>query len=102
MQLTYTTLASILKYPCESAAVDKKPPIRKNGFFAADRQGLKKRSDKHLYGEGQQLQNWAHKEAPFVYLVEAADDICYRIIDMEDAHRIGIMTTAEVMDAFLG
>ena len=29
MQLTYTTLASILKYPCESAAVDKNTPIEK-------------------------------------------------------------------------
>ncbi len=38
---------------------------------------------------------------PFVYLVEAADDICYRIIDMEDAHRIGILSRAETEYNFL-
>ena len=38
---------------------------------------------------------------PFVYLVEAADDICYRIIDMEDAHRLGIMSKEIVSQAFL-
>ncbi len=38
---------------------------------------------------------------PFVYLTEAADDICYRVIDMEDAHRLHIVSTAQFMDMFL-
>ncbi len=29
---------------------------------------------------------------PFVYLTEAADDICYRVIDLEDAHRLHIIS----------
>ena len=32
---------------------------------------------------------------PFVFLVEAADDICYRIIDLEDAHRLNIISIQE-------
>jgi dGTPase len=36
-----------------------------------------------------------------VYLVEAADDICYNIIDFEDAHRLRIFTTGEVQETFL-
>jgi dGTPase len=42
----------------------------------------------------------SYKRHPFVYLVEAADDICYRIIDMEDAHRIGIVSYPLIIDAF--
>jgi dGTPase len=42
-----------------------------------------------------------YKRHPFVYLVEAADDICYRIIDMEDAHRLGILTKSQVSEAFI-
>ena len=41
------------------------------------------------------------KRHPFVYLVEAADDICYRIIDMEDAHRLGIIGKKKTADALL-
>jgi dGTPase len=41
------------------------------------------------------------KRHPFVYLVEAADDICYRIVDMEDAHRLGILSHEVVKDAFV-
>jgi hypothetical protein len=36
-----------------------------------------------------------------VWLVEAADDICYNIIDMEDAHRLGIVSTSDCENLFL-
>ena len=38
---------------------------------------------------------------PFVFLVEAADDICYRIIDFEDAHRLNIISKETIRDLFL-
>ncbi|MGS0747658.1 hypothetical protein [Halpernia sp. GG3] len=41
-----------------------------------------------------------YKRHPFVWLVEAADDICYNIIDMEDAHRLGIVSTADCENLF--
>ncbi|MGZ5197927.1 MAG: deoxyguanosinetriphosphate triphosphohydrolase, partial [Kaistella sp.] len=41
------------------------------------------------------------KRHPFVWLVEAADDICYNIIDMEDAHRLGIVSTSDCENLFL-
>jgi len=37
-----------------------------------------------------------------VYLVEAADDICYQIMDIEDAHKLKILTSDETKDLFLG
>ena len=42
-----------------------------------------------------------YKRHPFVYLVEAADDICYRIIDMEDGHRLGIIKKEEISSLYM-
>ena len=38
---------------------------------------------------------------PLVYLVEAADDICYQMMDIEDAHKLKILTTQETQDLLL-
>ena len=38
---------------------------------------------------------------PFVYLVEAADDICYQMMDIEDAHKLKILTTQETQELLL-
>ena len=62
--MTYSTLASIVKYPFSSQLAGKK---QKFGFFLS----------------------------PLVYLVEAADDICYQMMDIEDAHKLKILTTEE-------
>ncbi len=49
----------------------------------------------------QETQNpLGYKRHPFVWLVEAADDICYNIIDMEDAHRLGIVNTSDCKNLF--
>jgi dGTPase len=99
--LTYTTVASILKYPCESSGVDKKFRHRKKyGFFQSEKETFLK-----IAGELQMIEEsktpLVFKRHPFVYLVEAADDICYSIVDMEDAHRLGILRKDEVEGAFM-
>src|SRR5690606_9239552 len=38
---------------------------------------------------------------PYVYLTEAADDVCYRVIDLEDAHRLHIVSLEKFMSLFL-
>ena len=98
--LTYTTIASVLKYPCESTAINSRFKHRKKyGFFQsevhsvqaiAQRLGMRRE-------EGEPI---IYQRHPFVYLVEAADDICYSIIDMEDAHRLGILSHELVSDSF--
>lgn len=100
LSLTYTTLASILKYPCESVAKTKAKHRKKYGFFQAEKEIFNTIvKDTHMYkDEDEPLSYFRH---PFVYLVEAADDICYRIVDMEDAHRLKIISREEVEDAFL-
>ncbi len=101
-RLTYPTLASILKYPCESTArrKDGRKHRSKYGFFQSDKSTFLSIVQKlnMLKEEDDPLAYYRH---PFVYLVEAADDICYNIIDFEDAHRLKILTTAEVKDAFM-
>ncbi|WP_307453377.1 MULTISPECIES: dGTP triphosphohydrolase [Chryseobacterium] len=100
IQLTFATLASIAKYPCEAVARDKKILHRKKfGFFQNEKEMfLDIAKAVHLITENEEP--YIFKRHPFVWLVEAADDICYNIIDMEDAHRLGIVSTADCKNLF--
>lgn len=99
--LTNTTLASILKYPCEAEAINKKFKHRKKyGFFQCDKKQFLDIAKATYMIKDDSEDHIIYKRHPFVYLVEAADDICYRVIDMEDAHRIGILTTDHVVECF--
>lgn len=96
--LTFATLVSIAKYPCESIARDKKILHRKKfGFFQSEKNNFQK-----LAGDTQMIQElenpMIYKRHPFVWLVEAADDICYNIIDLEDSHRLGIIDHDKCMN----
>ncbi len=97
-RLMYVTLASILKYPCSSNEIDKSFFHRKKyGYFLSDKPAF----DAVMHEFGLMNDQTISVRHPFVYLVEAADDICYRIIDMEDAHRIGIISREKIESAFL-
>ena len=99
--LTYTTIASILKYPCEAMAMDKKFRHRKKfGFFQSEKETVNQIA-RELGMIEEMNEPLCFLRHPFVYLVEAADDICYSIVDMEDAHRLGILRESEVSDAFM-
>ena len=100
-QLTYTTLASISKYPCEAIAKKKGHVNRKKfGFFQSEKQTfLNIANATKMMVESEEPVIF--KRHPFVWLVEAADDICYNIIDMEDAHRLGIISTADCENLFM-
>ncbi len=100
MRLTYTTLAAILKYPCESAATKKGAKHRsKYGFFQTEK-ALVKSVCETLNMIAESESPLIFKRHPFVYLTEAADDICYSIIDMEDAQRLKILS-AETVEKYL-
>lgn len=99
-RLTYPTLAAILKYPCESQArMGKKGPKHraKYGFFQSDKAVFLEIAEKLHMHRDETADGLVYKRHPFVYLVEAADDICYSIIDVEDAHRLGIFSTEKVV-----
>ncbi len=100
-QLTFTTLASIAKYPCEAIAKKKGIIHRKKfGFFQSEKNTfLEVAKATKMIQENEEPTIF--KRHPFVWLVEAADDICYNIIDMEDAHRLGIISTQDCENLFL-
>jgi len=89
--LTYSTLASIAKYPYSSNyAVTK----QKFGFFQSEKDDFAKIA--HELGIPE-LEKYKFARYPLVYLVEAADDICYEIMDIEDAHKLKILTSEETI-----
>jgi len=99
--LTITTLASLLKYPCESVSADKKFKHRKKyGFFQSEKKTvLEIAQNLNMFKESDNPV--VYKRHPFVYLTEAADDICYRILDMEDALRLGIIEESRITEFFI-
>ena len=99
LRLSYATLGAFTKYPKES--LPKKPTQhiadKKYGFFQCEKEafvdvaeelGLKKRSDKHA----------SYARHPLAFLVEAADDICYTIIDFEDGINLGLISEAFALE----
>lgn len=97
--MTYSTLASIVKYPFSSNLAKGK---RKFGFFQAEKESYLRIADelgiKRLDSPEGTLK---FARYPLVYLVEAADDICYEIMDIEDAHKLKILTTEETKELLL-
>ncbi len=97
--LTYATLASVVKYPYVSSLVGDKS---KFGFFTSEEQDYRLIADelgiRRLSLEGEPSRYARH---PLVYLVEAADDICYQVMDLEDAHKLKILTTEETRQILL-
>ena len=92
LRLSYATLGAFTKYPKES--LPKKPTKhiadKKYGFFQSEKEifqdvanelGLLKRSNNNL----------SYARHPLAFLVEAADDICYTIIDFEDGINLGLI-----------
>ena len=98
--MTYSTLASIVKYPFPSYHAAK----NKFGFFTSEYDNyvtIAQQLGIPMLRMGNGYDEWARY--PLVYLVEAADDICYEIMDLEDAFKLKILSyeeTAQLMLAF--
>lgn len=95
--LTYSTLASIVKYPFSSTLAGKKS---KFGFFISE-EGSFRRIAEELGMIKLNEHPLRYARHPLVYLVEAADDICYQMMDIEDAHKLKILTTDETKSLLL-
>ena len=101
LQLTHAMLGAFTKYPHASligAVPHAGASLKKFGYFQSEREhftsvatqcGLLQRAP----------ECWARH--PLAFLVEAADDICYRLVDYEDGARLGHIGYEEVRDAFL-
>lgn len=92
MSLTYATLATLVKYPYLSY---NKGGKKKYNVFYSEKETFKKVMD----GCGIPCldeNNFVYARHPLSYMMEAADDICYLILDMEDAHKRGIVETQKI------
>lgn len=101
-RLTYSTMAAMAKYPCSAEASDKTKGIhrKKFGFFQTDMQRFVEMAERlNMIMENETPRSYLRH--PFVYLVEAADDMCYLIMDWEDAHRLGILSFETASKALL-
>lgn len=98
--MTYSMLASIVKYPYEATLADDSHP--KFGFFTSEKDDFVKVAEElgmlRLSREGEPVRYARH---PLVYLVEAADDICYEVMDIEDAHKLGLLQSYDVLPLLL-
>ncbi len=94
--LTYSTLASIIKYPSNSIEGNKgklsgEIAKKKFGYFI---------TEEDTYKEINSFLQLNHKRSPIVYLLEAADDIAYSAADIEDGVKLGIINISDVRDIF--
>jgi dGTPase len=98
--MTYTTLASIVKYPFSSNLAGGHA---KFGFFQSEIPVYQRIAEELGIPRQASVEgSLRYVRHPFVYLVEAADDICYEIMDIEDAHKLKILSTDETQSLLLG
>ncbi len=92
--LTYTTVASVVKYPYSSGH----GTLKKYGFFQSEEMTyLNIASELGL----RETRKGVFARHPLVFLVEAADDICYQVMDIEDSHKLGILSTGETRELLM-
>lgn len=94
IRLTYAVLGAFMKYPKES--LPKKPTSniadKKYGFFQTDKEFFKEVADELGLIPNKSGNDIGYERHPLAYLVEAADDICYTIIDFEDGINLGLVS----------
>jgi len=92
LRLSYATLGAFLKYPKESLPKNPTNHIvdKKYGFFQSEKQEFLDVVENlgMLQKSAEAISFYRH---PLAYLVEAADDICYTIIDFEDGINLGLI-----------
>lgn len=102
MRLSYASLAAFMKYPCTAEAQKLAQPgyvgLKKFGVFQSEAAHFAEVAEATgLLAEGTGPGRYWRRH-PLAFLVEAADDICYRILDLEDAATVGDLSTTQVID----
>ena len=105
LQITYSTLAAFTKYPLESYIqnqdqIHSGKSSKKFGFFQADTSQFEEIAEALGLERRKSGTHWWTRH-PLAFLVEAADDICYRIIDFEDGYRLKRIRQCEFTEPLL-
>ncbi|MBK9224006.1 MAG: deoxyguanosinetriphosphate triphosphohydrolase [Flavobacterium sp.] len=94
LRISYATLGAFMKYPKES--LPKKPTKniadKKYGFFQSDKSFFQEVASDLGLISNKNGDDIGFERHPLAYLVEAADDICYTIIDFEDGINLGLVS----------
>lgn len=102
LRLTVATLGAFTKYPCPALFTERnksKKSQKKFGFFQTEQSLFDQTAEKlGLIKNAEHV--WARH--PLAFLVEAADDICYNIIDLEDGCRLGLVSVNETTELLAG
>lgn len=108
LQLTYATLSALNKYPKESLtdleikhAKGHKSIYKKFGFFQSEKEIFKNVAEKTELDKPERSESYLWNRHPLSFLVEAADDICYSIMDLEDGFRLGLLSFKETESLLL-
>lgn len=97
MRLTYATLGAFIKYPWTSAPSisGDRPKSNKYGVFQSELRIFEEISE--AIGVTKRGDHW-YSRHPLVYLMEAADDFCYALLDLEDGLEMGILKWDQVFE----
>lgn len=98
LKLTYATLAAFSKYPCPAHYEDRdktKKSQKKYGYFQSEKEIFQEMASQ-LGMIKTEHSIWCRH--PLTFLVEAADDICYHIIDLEDGFGLGLVSFERARD----
>lgn len=104
MRLSYATLGAFLKYPnaaCVARPGDKKArpaSLKKHGYFHSEIEAVREvTSASGLVPHADK----AWKRHPLVFLMEAADDLCYAVVDFEDGYRLNRVSYRDAVDLLI-
>jgi dGTPase len=94
LRISYATLGAFMKYPKESLPKKPTPNIadKKYGFFQSDVASFQDIAKDMGMIPNKSGGDIGYERHPLAYLVEAADDICYTIIDFEDGINLGLIS----------
>ncbi len=103
LRLSYATLGAFIKYPKPSLPYKptKQTAHKKFGYFQSDETFFNEVvSDLGLLKQNLEGEDCYYRH-PLTYLVEAADDICYTIIDFEDGINLGLLQEEEALEKLI-
>lgn len=89
INLTYATLASVIKYPRSSHSSTSNQNWKKHGFFYSEKEIVEEVWEETGLGEG--------LRHPLTYIMEACDDIAYSVLDAEDIVKKGLASFQDLI-----
>ncbi|SCY02791.1 deoxyguanosinetriphosphate triphosphohydrolase [Thiohalorhabdus denitrificans] len=97
LQLTFATLGAALKYPRPAHRTDPADGVsgKKHGYFAAEEEHFR-RVVERTGMLPRDPEAGVYCRHPLAFLMEAADDISYQIVDFEDSYRLGLLSFEDV------